>query len=181
MVEGEEMRKAAESGEAGNHGADPAGDKPAAGVDSRRRRAESDTDAPRARGAEDDAMPAAKVSTTGRKARGAPPLKDADTELRKDMIMATDLEADIRQLREDVAALTKQLALTTQHGAGAARSVALEGVDSLRLQGEAAIDALRSNARDLEHQLTASVREKPVTALAIAAGIGFLFALFTRR
>lgn len=102
-------------------------------------------------------------------------------ETEKETIMAADLEADIRQLREDVAALAKQLAATTQHGAGTARAVALEGVDHLRLQGEAAIDALRSNARDLEAQLTSSVREKPVTSLAIAAGIGFLFALFTRR
>lgn len=102
-------------------------------------------------------------------------------ETEKETIMAADLEADIRQLREDVAALAKQLAATTQHGAGTARAVALEGVDHLRLQGEAAIDALRSNARDFEAQLTSSVREKPVTSLAIAAGIGFLFALFTRR
>lgn len=108
-------------------------------------------------------------------------INETENETQTETIMAADLEADIRQLREDVAALAKQLAATTQHGAGTARAVALEGVDHLRLQGEAAIDALRSNARDFEAQLTSSVREKPVTSLAIAAGIGFLFALFTRR
>ena len=40
---------------------------------------------------------------------------------------------------------------------------------------------LRGSARDLEDQLVANVREKPVTSLAIAAGVGFLFALLSRR
>jgi ElaB/YqjD/DUF883 family membrane-anchored ribosome-binding protein len=39
----------------------------------------------------------------------------------------------------------------------------------------------RASAREFEDQLSETVREKPITSLAIAAGIGFLFALFTRR
>ncbi|RVA25445.1 DUF883 family protein, partial [Mesorhizobium sp. M7D.F.Ca.US.004.03.1.1] len=58
---------------------------------------------------------------------------------------------------------------------------ATEGVEQLRAQGEAAFDSLRSNAKDIEAQMMASVREKPVTSLAIAAGVGFLFALIARR
>ena len=54
-------------------------------------------------------------------------------------------------------------------------------MEQLRAQGEAAFDNLRSNARDLEEQVLASVREKPVTSLAIAAGVGFLFAVLSRR
>ncbi|SJM33543.1 DUF883 family protein [Mesorhizobium delmotii] len=93
----------------------------------------------------------------------------------------SDLEADIRQLKADIEKLTKQLAKTGEHGYGTARRAATEGVEQLRAQGEAAFDTLRSNAKDIEAQVVASVREKPVTSLAIAAGVGFLFALLARR
>ncbi|MBZ9873944.1 hypothetical protein LB542_24210 [Mesorhizobium sp. BR1-1-9] len=93
----------------------------------------------------------------------------------------SDLEADIRQLKADIDKLTKQLAKTGEHGYGTARRAAAEGVEHLRAQGEAAFDSLRSNTRDIEAQIAASVREKPVTSLAIAAGVGFLFALLARR
>ena len=91
------------------------------------------------------------------------------------------LQAEIRQLKADIEKLTKQLAATSQQGYGTAKRAASEGVDQLRAQGEAAIDSLRSNAKDLEEQVLANVREKPVTSLAIAAGVGFLFALLSRR
>ena len=94
---------------------------------------------------------------------------------------SSDLEADIRQLKADIDKLTRQLAKTGEHGYGTARRAASEGVEQLRAQGEAAFDNLRGNARDIEAQITASVREKPVTSLAIAAGVGFLFALLARR
>ncbi|RWC34158.1 MAG: DUF883 domain-containing protein [Mesorhizobium sp.] len=93
----------------------------------------------------------------------------------------SDLEADIRQLKADIDKLTKQLAKTGEHGYGTARRAATEGVEQLRAQGEAAFDSLRSNAKDIEAQMMASVREKPVTSLAIAAGVGFLVALIARR
>jgi ElaB/YqjD/DUF883 family membrane-anchored ribosome-binding protein len=93
----------------------------------------------------------------------------------------SDLEADIRQLKADIDKLTKQLAKTGEHGYGTARRAAAESVEQLRAQGEAAFDSLRGNARDIEAQMVASVREKPVTSLVIAAGVGFLFALLARR
>jgi ElaB/YqjD/DUF883 family membrane-anchored ribosome-binding protein len=92
-----------------------------------------------------------------------------------------DLEADIRQLRADIAKLAEQFATTKDHSYTTARRAAAEGVDQLRAQGEAAIEGLRSNAKDIEEQVIATVREKPVTALAIAAGAGYLLALLSRR
>lgn len=92
-----------------------------------------------------------------------------------------DLEADIRQLKADIEKLTRQLAETGEHGYGAARRAASEGVEQLRAQGEAALGTLRGNAQDLEAQVVALVREKPVTSLAIAVGVGYLFALLSRR
>ncbi len=93
----------------------------------------------------------------------------------------SDLEADIRQLKADIQKLTEQLATTGEHGYGAARRAAAEGVDQLRAQGEAAWGSMRGSAQDLEAQMVACVREKPVTSLAIAAGVGYLFALLSRR
>jgi ElaB/YqjD/DUF883 family membrane-anchored ribosome-binding protein len=92
-----------------------------------------------------------------------------------------DLEADIKQLKADIEKLARQLAKTGEHGYGTARRAAAEGVEQLRVQGEAAMESLRGNARDFEQQIADHVREKPVTSLAIAAGAGFLFALLSRR
>lgn len=94
---------------------------------------------------------------------------------------SAELEADIQQLKADIEKLTEQLNRTGRHGYSAARRAAAEGAEQLRAQGEAAMDALRSNARDLEDQVLANVREKPITSLAVAAGVGFLFALLARR
>jgi ElaB/YqjD/DUF883 family membrane-anchored ribosome-binding protein len=94
---------------------------------------------------------------------------------------AQDLETDIQQLKEDIAKLAKQLAATGEHSYGAARRAASGSADRLRVEGEAALEAIRANAKDVEQQIMTGVREKPITALAIAAGVGFLFALMARR
>lgn len=92
-----------------------------------------------------------------------------------------DLEDEIEQLKAEIAKLAKQVQTVGEKSYGTARRAATEGVSQLRAQGEAAIENLRGNASDMEAQLTATVREKPVTSLAIAAGVGFLFALLSRR
>ena len=94
---------------------------------------------------------------------------------------SADMETEIAQLRADLAKVTAQLATVGEHSFGAARRAAIDGAESLRAQGEAAMDSLRGSARDLEGQVVGAVREKPVTALAIAAGVGFLFAMIASR
>ena len=95
--------------------------------------------------------------------------------------VADDLAADIEQLKADIAKLAKQLQETGQHSYGAARRAASEGVEQIKAQGGAALEQIRANASDIEKQLASTVREKPVTSLAIAAGIGFLLAMMARR
>lgn len=92
-----------------------------------------------------------------------------------------DMEAELARLREDVARLTAQIARTGEHSYSAARRAATEGAEHLRATGEAAAAALKSNAGDIERQVVDAVREKPLTALAIAAGIGCLLGLISRR
>lgn len=92
-----------------------------------------------------------------------------------------DMEAEIARLREDVARLGEQLSKTGEHSMSAARRAASEGAEQLRVKGEAAVESIRSNANDIEQQVTDAVREKPITSLAIAAGVGFFLALLSRR
>jgi ElaB/YqjD/DUF883 family membrane-anchored ribosome-binding protein len=96
-------------------------------------------------------------------------------------VTTEDLEADIARLRDDIAKLAKQFAAMGESSVNAARRAANDGVDQLRVRGEAAIEDMRDKARDLEADLVANVREKPLTSLALAAGAGFLFALISRR
>lgn len=96
-------------------------------------------------------------------------------------VTETSLEEDVRQLQRDIKKLTELLAKTKQDSYSAASKVATEGVERLRVQGDAAVEGLRQSAEEIEAQLVSAVREKPVTSLAIAAGMGFLFALLSRR
>jgi len=92
-----------------------------------------------------------------------------------------DLEADIKQLKADLEKLLKQMQQTGEQGYGTARRAAALGADQLKAQGEAKLEELRAGAVAIEEQVLASVREKPLTSLGIAAGVGFLLALIARR
>ena len=92
-----------------------------------------------------------------------------------------ELEAEIKALKAELEKLARQAQSTGERGYGTARKAAALGAEQLRLQGEATFDELRGSARDIEEQVLSHVREKPVTSLAIAAGVGFLFALIARR
>jgi len=92
-----------------------------------------------------------------------------------------DLEAQIRVLREEMSRLSREISISGERSMEAAKRAAADSIEHLRAQGEATLDGLRTNAKEYEQQVEAAVREKPFTALAIAAGLGFLFALMARR
>lgn len=94
---------------------------------------------------------------------------------------AADMEAQIETLKAEIAKLSAQIASSGGRSFDALKNIASDGADQLRYQGEAAVEGLKAKADDLEGQMAAAVREKPVTSLAIAAGVGFLFALLARR
>lgn len=98
-----------------------------------------------------------------------------------DTVERPDLEAEVRQLREDVARLSEHIATLGKDSYGTARRAAGEGVEQLRAKGEAAMEGLRDNVREAEDQLIGHVHEKPITSLAIAAAVGYFFALLSRR
>lgn len=92
-----------------------------------------------------------------------------------------ELKAEIAKLRKELSDLAKHVSEVGDMSARTARKAATAKAEELRKQGEAAFDDLRESALGYEKQLTASVREKPVTSLAIAAGVGFVLALLARR
>jgi len=94
---------------------------------------------------------------------------------------ASEMEAQIETLKAEIAKLRKQVTSSGERSYSALKSIAEEGVQQVRSQGESAMRNLKDNADDIEAQLVAAVREKPVTSLAVAAGVGFLFALIARR
>src|SRR5690606_22397859 len=99
-------------------------------------------------------------------------LSDATTE---------DLQAQVEQLKEDIAAIAATLANLGSQTVRDAKRSAKETYKSAYIQGEDAIDELRNKAQDLEAQLTATVRERPIASLATALGVGYLLALLSRR
>lgn len=94
---------------------------------------------------------------------------------------AADFEAQIRVLREEVARLTKEIQNSGERSMSAMRKAAAAGAEHLKAQGEEAWSGIRGKTDDLEGQLTVAVREKPMTAMALAAGVGFLLAVIARR
>jgi ElaB/YqjD/DUF883 family membrane-anchored ribosome-binding protein len=92
-----------------------------------------------------------------------------------------ELKAEIARLRQEIADLAKHVSKVGDMSARTARKAASAKAEELRAQGEAAFDELRESALDYEKQIADAVREKPVTSLAIAAGVGFFFALLAQR
>lgn len=92
-----------------------------------------------------------------------------------------DLQAQVEQLKEDIAAIAETLASLGSQTVRDARRAAKHTYRSAYMQGEDVIDDLKTKAEDVEAQLCATVREKPITSLATALGIGYLLALLTRR
>lgn len=74
-----------------------------------------------------------------------------------------DLESDIQRLRDDISQLTAHLKET--------------GDNSI----SRATDAAKAQARSIERDIEERVREKPLHAMAMAAGAGFFLAMMFRR
>lgn len=88
-----------------------------------------------------------------------------------------DLSREVEGLRRDLAALTERFSNITDAGI---RTAGEKGSEA-RQRGEAAYAELSSRASEFERQAADSIRRHPLQALGIAAGVGFLAALLTRR
>lgn len=92
-----------------------------------------------------------------------------------------ELEAQVAQLQADLKAISETLAKLTNDKVGEARSLATTEVKHLQAKGQRMLEEAQDQVGEAEKQLKDTIREKPLTAVAAAAGIGFIFALLTRH
>jgi ElaB/YqjD/DUF883 family membrane-anchored ribosome-binding protein len=98
---------------------------------------------------------------------------------------ARNIQADLVSLRDEVARLTHQIAniFAAKGTASWQRAKSdLDGVISdAGEKGREAIGAVREVGDNVVDAVDKSLRQRPYTALALAAGLGFLFGVIWRR
>lgn len=92
-----------------------------------------------------------------------------------------ELEAQVAQLQSDLKSITETLGKLTNEKVGEAKAIAKTEMRHLQAKGEQMLSDAQDQAGEVEKQLKDTIREKPLTAVAAAAGIGFVFALLTRH
>jgi ElaB/YqjD/DUF883 family membrane-anchored ribosome-binding protein len=92
-----------------------------------------------------------------------------------------DIEAQLEQIREDIALLAK---LVTEVSATNAEGYKLRAKKATSDAAEASfsmIDSARDEVLSMERDLENKIRDKPLQSVAIAAGVGFITAFLARR
>jgi ElaB/YqjD/DUF883 family membrane-anchored ribosome-binding protein len=92
-----------------------------------------------------------------------------------------NLEEQVARLQEDIKSIAATLARMGGEKVSDARDTAESEYRHLLRQGREVVGEVSSQAGALERQLVETVREKPLTAIAGAIGIGFILALMSRR
>lgn len=92
-----------------------------------------------------------------------------------------DLAKQIEQLRADVSEITKTLRELSKGEATELRSRAEQRAAELRSQGSQVADDIAAEVSDLERKVGENMQQRPLQTLAIAAGLGLLIGLLTRR
>lgn len=90
------------------------------------------------------------------------------------------LEDQVEQLQDDLKAITKTLARLSEEKVSEVRDTASSQVNSLLKTGKNAVDDAGDQVNALERQLKTMIRDKPLTAIGAAIGVGFILALMAR-
>lgn len=91
------------------------------------------------------------------------------------------LEAQVAQLQDDLKAITETLRKLTGEKAEDVKTLAKAEFRQLKRRGQDMVEEAQDQAGEYEDQLKQAIREKPLTAVASALGIGFVLALLTRN
>ena len=119
---------------------------------------------------------------------------DGESEMRTMADKATydRLEKDIEAVKNDMSALGEQITEALNAFAGSARKEARRGykraranVDSvmsdMNERGNAALEAAQDAAATLEDTLEDAIHQRPIAAIGLAVGLGFLIGVTWRR
>lgn len=96
-------------------------------------------------------------------------------------VRETQLEDQVSQLQDDIKAIAATLARLSNEKVNEARAVAKSEAHHLQRQAEHVIEDVQDQASAIEKQIKDTIREKPLTAVASAVGIGFILALLSRH
>jgi len=91
-----------------------------------------------------------------------------------------ELEAQVSQLQSDLKSITETLRKLTGEKANEVRDIAGAELRHLKRRGQHMVEEAQDQAGEYEQQLKDTIREKPLTAVATALGVGFVLALLTR-
>lgn len=128
-----------------------------------------------------DMAPNTRKSGNGARASAAKSSAAAQVSSTKAAVEEQTLEAQVAQLQSDLKSITDTLSRMTGDKVGEARSIAKTEMRNLQVRGEQLLSDAQDQAGEAEKQLKDTIREKPLTAVAAAAGIGFVLALLTRH
>ncbi|MFD1746816.1 YqjD family protein [Rhizobium helianthi] len=92
-----------------------------------------------------------------------------------------DIERQLQQLREDIAALARSVAAAGTNKADTLKHKARRASHEAMDASAQALDSAKLQFQSMEKDLERQIRTKPLQSVAIAAGIGFLFAMLSRR
>lgn len=92
-----------------------------------------------------------------------------------------ELESQVAKLQGDIKSITDTLGKLTNAKVDEAKAVATTEFRQLKAKGEEILGDAQDQAAQVEKQLKDTIREKPLTAVATAMGIGFVLALLTRH
>jgi ElaB/YqjD/DUF883 family membrane-anchored ribosome-binding protein len=119
---------------------------------------------------------------------------DGETGMRNMTDKATyeRLEKDMKAVKNDISALTDQITDALNSFAGTAGKQARRGykqaranvdsaVDDMSERGSAMMDAAQDAAYSIEETLEDAISERPLAAVGLAIGLGFLIGVTWRR
>jgi ElaB/YqjD/DUF883 family membrane-anchored ribosome-binding protein len=93
----------------------------------------------------------------------------------------SDIDVQLLKLKSDVASLAKTVAAYGADAAGAYTAKVRQGANDAVEASQTAIDGIRSDFASLESEVVDRVRARPLQAMGVALGIGFLLAIVSRR
>jgi ElaB/YqjD/DUF883 family membrane-anchored ribosome-binding protein len=92
-----------------------------------------------------------------------------------------DVEIQIQQLREDIAALARSVAAVGSEKAEDYRHRVRRATNDATDASMQMVEAAREHALSMEKDLERKIRTNPLQSVAMAAGVGFLIAMLARR
>ncbi|MCB1422466.1 MAG: DUF883 family protein [Nitratireductor sp.] len=95
--------------------------------------------------------------------------------------LGKDIDKQIDRIRNEIRSLAETVTEAGVVVAGDVKTQAAAKASDARATSQQVFEDLNKQLATVEKQLAGHVRRKPVSSLAIAAGVGFLAALIARR